>query len=85
MNTENIFNKIEDLENEFNKNKNNSKTMSRIIHEFRIIHGNYMIGLHRKLNNCLENNENNNNVEKLINISALSSLIYDIQKKIKKK
>ena len=80
MNIEKLFYKIDDLENEFNNNKDNSKVMSRVLHEFRIIHGSFMLGLQQKFKKCLDNN--NNNVGNLINISTLSSLVCDIQKKI---
>ena len=80
MNIEKLFYKFDNLENEFNNNKNNSKIMSRVLLEFRTIHGSLMIGLQQKLKKCLDNTNDNQQV--LINISIFSSLVNDIQQKI---
>ena len=78
-----FFNEIENLEKTFNNNnktenitKENIIKMSESLHYLRMIHGSFIVGLNKLLNNT------NIKLKNIVNISVQTSFVEDLQKKI---
>ena len=84
-NIEYLLNDIENLEFKFKENSNynnldnktRAKNMSDYLHQLRMIHGSFVLGLYNKIN------KKDKDLKDLTDISAQSSLIHDLQEKIK--